>query len=91
MVYYMVSFDLEDSCTHDYDFVYKSMEKTFPNFCKILSTTCLIKTDSTCKEIREWFKNCVDNKNNISIFVAQYDYSTYWINKSIKENIKKLK
>ena len=91
MAYYMISFDLEDPHTNDYDSIYKSMKKTFPNFCKILSTTCLIKTDSNSREIRKWFKTCTGDENNISVFVARYDDSAYWIAASVIKDIKKLR
>ena len=86
----MISFDLEDAHGNDYDLIYNHMKSKFPKFCKILSTTCLIKTDYDIKAIRNWFKNCTDDEDNISVFVVRYDDSAYWISEAVLEDIQKL-
>ena len=89
-MYYIISFDLIDPDTNDYDEIYKQVEKHF-TYCSILSTTCLIKSNKSSKEILDWFKQCVGN-DKIRIFICEYcpEKCTYFLDDVIVEYIKKI-
>ena len=90
MAYYMVSFDLEDPYSNDYDSIYARVKNKFPKSCKILSTTCLIKSHIDIDSIRDWFQMCTDDKNNISVFVVEWEYYSSWFTRSTKNEIIKI-
>ena len=91
MVYYIISFDLIDSYNHDSDKIYEKVKEHFPTSCSILSTTCLIKSDETSKEILDWFRQCVCG-DEIRIFVSEYcpEQCTYFLDDVVAECIKKM-
>ena len=45
IMYYIVSFDLIDPYSHNYDKIFAQVKNHFSTSCSILSTTCLIKSD----------------------------------------------
>ena len=87
-MYYVVTFDMVDPDTNDYESIYVKAEKHFLDFCYILSTTCLIKSNKTSFEIKEWFKKNVDTK--IRLFVSEYypEKSSYVLRTSVAEHVK---
>ena len=87
MTYYIVSFDLEDPYNNDYDSIYARMKNKFPKSCKILSTTCLIKSDDDIDSIKNWFQMCTGDENNISVFVAEWEYYSSWLTGSTRNEI----
>lgn len=90
-MYYIVSFDILDSNSNDYDAIYEKAEKHFLKFCKILSTTCLIKSNKTVSEIQEWFERNT-NGINIRLFISEYTPKRRWyyLSKSVVKCVKEL-
>ena len=84
IVYYIVTFDIMDADTNDYDPIYEKAKKHFLGFCHILSTTCLIKSNKTSFEIREWFKKNSDDLD-IRLFVSEYysEKRSYWLKATV--------
>ena len=91
MVYHIISFDLIDPYSHNYDKIFKQVKEHFTTSCSILSTTCLIKSNKNSKEILDWFKQCVGD-DQIHIFVSEYypEKCTYFLDDIISECIKKI-
>ena len=91
MAYYIISFDLIDPHSHNYNKIFKQVEDHFSTSCSILSTTCLIKSNKNSKEILDWFKQRVGD-DKIRIFVSEYcpEKCTYFLDDVITECIKKI-
>ena len=88
IMYYIVTFDIIDADTNDYDPIYEKAEKHFLGFCHILSTTCLIKSNKTSSEIKEWFKNNTDDLH-IRLFVSEYysEKRSYSLKKTVANDV----
>lgn len=91
IVYYIVSFDLIDPYSHNYDKIFAQVKNHFSTSCSILSTTCLIKSDENSKEILNWFRQCARD-DKIRIFISEYhpEKRTYFLDDIITEHIKKM-
>ncbi len=85
-----MSFDLEDPNNNDYESIYSRMNNKFPKSCKILSTTCLIKSNDNIDTIRDWFQMCTDDENNISVFVAEWEGYSAWITETARKAIEEI-
>lgn len=82
-----MSFDLDDPDSNDYEPIYARIENKYQKSCKILSTTCLIKSNDDINSIRDWFQMCTGDKSNISVFVAEWESYSSWLSKSARKMI----
>ena len=71
-MYYVITFDLIDPDTNDYDPIYKKIKNYFLGACHILSTTCVIKSNKTVTEIQDWILEYVTD-TEIRFFVSEYN------------------
>ena len=71
----MVSYDLENGDSSDYDAISDAINKKFTSNCKILTTTFVIVSNSTSTQIRDFVQTLTNKK--ISLFVATC-YSSAW-------------
>lgn len=75
MVYHVVSYDIEDGSSADYNTINDSITKKFPNNCKILTTTFVIISNLTSVQIRDFVITLTNKKLNL--FVATCDSSAW--------------
>lgn len=80
----MVSYDLENGDSSDYDTISDAINKKFTNNCKILTTTFVIVSNSTSTQIRDFVQTLTNKK--ISLFVATCSSSAWNIPNKITRN-----
>lgn len=84
MSVYMISFDLENKQTQNYDKVDNAIQKQ-GNWAKILNTTYILISSSTSEQIINKVQNNLDK--NDKLFIAKLNGETAWT-ESFSQEIK---